>query len=332
MKKPSTMLGLAIGDALGQPFEFSDTQKILATGWDGTFIPGMVWNLEPGKWTDDTKMALAIAESILEHKKFDGDRVALKYIDWVRTGDLRGIGVTCERAINKLSRGVSIKESSGIQSPERAQTSFRIRRSGEEVKDNRLTGSGDFCGNGTVMRCAPIGLYYHDDLAKLKEAAHVDATMTHDHPDARDSSFALCHYIAELANGLDKYSALGKVFDTPKDGVHVEQHLVSALEALDENLTIMDVSGKLGARGTAHETLASAVYCFLKYPTFEDAVISSILIGGDTDTRAAIVGSLAGTYYGLEGIPAKYVEDVEETKMLQDIDQKLYGKSIRKHL
>lgn len=146
------MLGLAIGDALGQPFEFSDTKQILATRWDGTFVPGMVWNLDPGKWTDDTKMALAIARSILEHKGFDGDRVALQYIDWVKSGDLRGIGITCERAINKLINGASIKESSGIQDRERAKISFKVRRAGQEIKDTRLTGTGDFCGNGTVMR------------------------------------------------------------------------------------------------------------------------------------------------------------------------------------
>lgn len=179
----------------------------------------------------------------------------------------------------------------------------------------------------TVPSCvdAPIGLYYRNDLANLERAAKEDATMTHDHPDARDSSYVLCHYIAGLANGLDKYNALSSVFDTQKEGNHVEQHIVSALEGLDEDLSIEDVMGKLGARGTAHETLASAIYCFLKYNTFQDAIVSSILIGGDTDTRAAIVGALAGTYYGKEGIPQEYVEGVEESEMLQKIDERLYN-------
>lgn len=321
--KISTMLGLAIGDALGQPFEFSDTKKILGTGWNGSFIPGMVWNLKPGSWTDDTKMALAIAESILERNGFDGDQVALKYVDWVKTGDLRGIGVTCERAINRLMNGTSIQKSGVMQSRERSKTSFRVKREGQEVKSNLLIGSGDFCGNGTVMRCAPIGLFYHDDLVKLEEAAKIDATMTHDHPDARDGSFVLCHYIARLVNGQNKFDALHDIFSSKMESKHIIPHIVSAIEALDEDLSIDNVSGKLGARGTAHETLASAVYCFLKYSTFQDSVIASILIGGDTDTRAAIVGALAGTYYGLDGIPAEFVKDVEQTDLLQLIDDKL---------
>jgi ADP-ribosylglycohydrolase len=100
------MLGLAIGDALGQPFEFSSAHQIIQSGWDGGMTYGDVWKLDPGKWTDDTKMALCIAESLLEKKGFDINDVAQKYIEWVETGDLRGIGMTCEASINRMKAGI----------------------------------------------------------------------------------------------------------------------------------------------------------------------------------------------------------------------------------
>lgn len=327
MKTPSTLLGLACGDSLGQPFEFMDMKKIAKLKWDGSFTAGMVWDLAPGKYTDDTLMSCAIAESLIEKNGFDGDNVALKYIDWVNSGDLRGIGLTCERAIYKLIAGVSIKESGKMQDRPN-KPSFKIKRAGQDIKSNLLTGSGDFCGNGTVMRCAPIGLFYHNDLVKLEEAAKIDATITHDHPDARDASFVLCYFIAQLINGVNKFEIVNNLLSSKMElieGSHVTTHIISAIKALDENLTLEDISGKLGWRGTAHETLASAVYCFLKYPTFKDSVVSSILIGGDTDTRAAIVGALAGSYYGLEGIPEEYVQGVEDSLLLQNLDKKLYN-------
>lgn len=312
-------------DALGQPFEFCNFQKIKDFAWDGSFKHGDVWNLEPGKYTDDTKMALAIVESLLEKKKFDADNVASKYVAWVRSGDVRGIGLSCERAINKLANGTSPKESGAMTKRYRGTAKYGFKRAGEDVLSLSLTGSGDYCGNGTVMRCAPIGLYFHNDLAGLEVAAKTDATMTHDHLDARDSSYALCYYIARLVNGLNKFEALKEVVNLPKEGTNVHQHLLNAIAALDENLTIEDVSGKLGARGTAHETFATAIYFFLKYPDFKSAVINSIAIGGDTDTRAAIVGALAGTTYGLEGIPVEYISTVEGSERLQAFDKQLFG-------
>lgn len=312
----STMLGLAIGDALGQPFEFSDTKKILATNWDGSFIPGMVWKLGPGQWTDDTKMALCIAYSLLEKNGFDPEDLALRYIDWVRSGDLRGIGQTCEKAIYRLSSGVSVKES-GSMLQARPKPSFK------RIGQDPLTGTGDFCGNGTVMRAAPIGLYFRNDLAMLEKAAKEDATMTHNHNDARDASYALCHMIAALANGKDKIDTIISVLGLNYENEHVKLQLMRAFEPLE---SLADATEALGSRGTAHETFASAIYCFANYDNFGDAVKASVLMGGDTDTRAAIVGALAGTCYGLEGIPKELVNGVEDTEQLQALDLKLWTK------
>lgn len=319
MKKISTMLGLAIGDALGQPFEFADYKKIAATGWKGEFTDGLVWNLQPGQYTDDTKMALCIADSLLEHKGFNADQVSLKYIDWVNSGDLRGIGMTCERSIYNMISGLPLSEC-GKKSAGRKKPSFkRVAVSADEEKPDIAT---DFCGNGTVMRVAPIGSYYRNDLAKLSQAAKEDASMTHNHPDARDSSFALAHYIASLCNGTEPIDALGALLILPYEYPHVQESLILAIDCMDRQLSFADSSEIIGATGCAHSTLGSAMYAFISTSNFKDAVVKATLMGGDTDTRAAIAGAMAGAHYGLEDIPEEYLT-VEDSERLQKLDQEL---------
>lgn len=309
------MLGLAIGDALGQPFEFSDMKTILATGWDGSFIPGMVWNLQPGQYTDDTLMARCIAKSLLEKKKFDPDDVAFKYVEWVRSGDLRGIGMTCEKAIYKLANGVSVKES-GNSLAARSKPSFK------RIGQDPLTGTGDFCGNGTVMRVAPIGLYFRNDLKELERVAREEASITHNHSDARDASYALSYLIAVLVNGKNKEESIMKLFSLKYEYDHVKTQMSKVFEPID---SLPHAAEVLGIRGTAHETLASALYCFANYDNFADAVKAAVLMGGDTDTRAAVVGALAGGCYGLEGIPNEFVVKVEDSQDLQSLDERLFA-------
>jgi ADP-ribosyl-[dinitrogen reductase] hydrolase len=313
--KRSTLLGLAIGDALGQPFEFSNTKKILESKWDGNFVSGLVWKLGPGQYTDDGKMGLCIANSLVEKKGWNAEDVALKYVQWVESGDLRGIGMTCERAINKLSNGSSIKES-GVMNNNRAKPSFK------RIGVDPLISTGDFCGNGTVMRVAPIGLFFRNDLKQLEIAAKEDATITHDHPDARDASYALANIIALLANGSTRYDAIFNSLELNFEFTHIKDHILTALNMKITN--IEEVGNILGTRGTAHETLASAIYCFGHNLTFEDSVREAVLMGGDTDTRAAITGALAGTFYGLERIPKHLIDGVEDSEKLQELDNKLY--------
>jgi len=139
-------------------------------------------------------MAKCITKSLINIQKFDVYDVAKNYVKWFDTGDLRGIGMTCERALLCLKQGMSPLES-GFKRKGRAKPSFkRIGTAPEES----LTLAGDYCGNGTVMRCAPIGLFFRNNLKELERAAKEDANITHNHPDARDASYALCYMVACL--------------------------------------------------------------------------------------------------------------------------------------
>jgi ADP-ribosylglycohydrolase len=98
-----------------------------------------------------------------------------------------------------------------------------------------------------------------------------------------------------------------------------------AIDMADEDNTNFAHAIALGNTGTAHGTLATAVFCCLKYSTFKEIVTAAVLIGGDTDTRGAVAGAIAGTAYGLQGIPAEWVEITEDSNRLQDIDTRLKG-------
>lgn len=303
----ATLLGLAIGDALGQPFEFSTAKQILASGWKGDLIGGArgyegMWKLQPGQWTDDTKMALALAESLIESDGFDLDHLAQKYIEWVESGDLRGIGVRTESSIHNLMRGISPQES-GKKHAGRKKPSFKQISKAPEEDSESLHGRGDFCGCGTVMRCAPIGVFFREDPEQMSAAAWQDATMTHDHPDARDASLFLCLMIEGCLSGKTKEEVLDHALHPPYYGGncysydHVSRLIERAQELIQESKRPTFAEGiVLGPAGTAHETLASAVYCFLISDNFREAVTRSVLIGGDTDSRAAIAGALAGAF------------------------------------
>lgn len=314
------MLGLAIGDALGMPFEFSNYNQIKGSGWNGDFLDKIsgnpLWNLNAGQWTDDTHMALCIARSLVDKNDFVKEDVIANYLQWFKSGDLRGIGVTCERALSSIMSGNDIAKA-------KARPSFR--RVG--VKDTE----SDFCGNGTVMRIAPIGLFFRNDLDKLDEAARTDANITHNHPDARDANVFLARLIACIANGSTNFLIKGftDVFSYSKyEYDHVSKSIANAI-ALAENylngkILLEDVHHVIETRGTAHETLGSAMFCILSTNNFTDAVCNAVFLGGDTDSRAAITGAIAGTLYGLEGIPKKYIDGVEASAELQDLDIKLF--------
>ncbi|HVI41280.1 MAG TPA: ADP-ribosylglycohydrolase family protein [Anaerovoracaceae bacterium] len=324
-KTISTLLGLAIGDALGQPFEFSNPKQIKDTGWDGQLIAGpelipfTMWNLKPGQYTDDTKMALCIVNSLLAENKFVAQKISENYIKWVESRDLRGIGTTCERSIHNMMRGVPLSDS-GKKGFSRVKPTFKKVSNPEGIVNQ----DSDFCGNGTVMRAGPIGLFYKDDLVALEQAAKSDASMTHNHPDARDSSYALCYYISKILSGLDLSDALVKVLELPYEYPHVLHSIMQGIDCVSEVISFEEAARLMDNGGCAHSTLGTAIYCILSTDNFRDAVVTAVKMGGDTDTRAAIVGAIAGTYYGLEGIPTEWVKGIEDSELLLRLDRELF--------
>ncbi len=145
MIKIATLVGCAIGDALGNPFEMDPANKPRLLEWDGLFKEGgTFWWGQPGQYTDDTLMSLALAASLLEFQGFNPEDVGLKYLAWMESGNTRGIGGTTAAALTNLKFGSTYL------------TSGLTHNDGKPA-----------CGNGTAMRASPIGLFYRNDIRRF---------------------------------------------------------------------------------------------------------------------------------------------------------------------
>lgn len=307
MKTIATLVGCAIGDALGNPFEMWDSSESELQNWDGLFkAGGTFWVGEPGQYTDDTLMSIALASSLIENGKFVPEHVASEYLSWYNSGNTRGIGNTTAGAMVNLKLGSQWTESGLTHSV-----------------DGLPAG-----GNGTAMRAAPIGLWYRKDPEQLLQVAMDDASITHNSHEPMMGSVAVALAVSLLANGTHTpMEALETVLEIVSDSV-VREKLAEACAYLKESVEPTEALAKLGVSGYVPETVGAAFYCFCATQNFKDAVVLAVKAGGDTDTTAAIVGALAGTYYGLEGIPSEYKDRVENFQLLQDLTDELVNNGI----
>jgi ADP-ribosyl-[dinitrogen reductase] hydrolase len=297
--KPATLIGCGIGDALGVPWEMKSPLNPNLVKWDGLFKDGATFHKwsKAGMWSDDTLMTKALAQSIIECGKYDPANAAQKYLDWFNSGNPRGMGSTTGEALFHLKLGSTWQESG--------------------VKGDKV------CGNGTAMRAAPIGIAFKD-ADKIKEVAFQDAIITHNNIECQVGSFAVAlaaNYLlsAELVNDLVVHvGAELERYGLATTKVH--EQLVVAQGHLDAGTNSAEALSKIGTSGYVVHTVAAALYCVAWNSSFKDAVVMAVKAGGDADTTAAVAGALAGTYYGIEGIPEEYksVEDYELLGQLTD--------------
>lgn len=298
MKKIATLVGCAIGDALGNPFENKPTNHKPLLEWDGLFkAGGTYWVGEPGQYTDDTLMSLALARSLVERGKFEPSDVAQNYLNWYLSGNTRGIGGTTARAMNNLKLGLPWHQSG-------------------------ITGD-DICGNGTAMRAAPLGVFYRNDLELLNVVAKLDASITHNSLEAKMGSVAIATATALFyKNDTSKEQILDKVIGVLNESI-VRNKLQVVKYHLDNKTPPNEAVQNIGVRGYVPETVAAALYCVLANDNYKDTVIMAVKAGGDTDTTAAIAGAMAGTLYGLDAIPTEYTSIVEDFELLSHLDEQL---------
>lgn len=268
------LLGLACGDAVGTSVEFLRR---------GAFPPltdmvgGGPFRLKPGQWTDDTSMALCLAESLLVCQRFDPVDQMNRYVAWFREGHLSSTGVCFD--IGNTTR----------------QALADFIRTGEPFSGP--TGS-DTAGNGSIMRLVPVVLAFFPDLDRVRHFAGESSRTTHGAPEAIASCQILADILSALLAGESKESAvLGARPPSP-----ASLRLRSIVAGDYRSKADTDIRGT----GYVVDCLEAALWCFWQSSSVEEAILLAANLGDDADTTAAVCGQLAGAHWGDHAIPESW--------------------------
>lgn len=293
----NVLLGTAIGDALGVPFEkFAFDRKELKE-WDGkTYLGSEHHKLLPGQYSDDTQMSLMVAESLIENKGFNPDDLSQRYVHWITSGIARGYGRTTLAALQKIESGTHWSESGVVGS----------------------------YGNGTAMRAAPFGIFFRNDLQGLKEAVRIDNNITHasDEAEAGALTIAIASYMCINGDTEDMIVRIAEQLPKTK----IRRSLMALETVLRLPVTPMQVLQTFGTKADVRETVPSAMYCFSKFGDAYSGILAAIRAGGDADTTAAIVGALYGASNNLDSIPESVLKNVEDRDRLIELDSQLLNR------
>ena len=282
-RSQGALLGLAVGDALGTTLEFHPA---------GSFAPltdlvgGGPFELAPGEWTDDTSMALCLAESLVETGGFDPLDQLHRYLRWYRQGHFSvkshcfDIGGTTRAALERFER-----------------------------TGNPLAGSPDprSAGNGSIMRLAPVPIAFAHDPATAVRLAGESSRTTHGARACVDACRYLGGLIVGALRGVPKETLLEPRF-TPDPGGWGEAPMVAEVDAVAAGSFLRKRPPEIRGTGYVVESLEAALWAFASTDTFRDGALAAVNLGDDADSTGAVYGQLAGAHYGKDAIPRSWRE------------------------
>lgn len=318
------LVGLAVGDALGAPLEGLSSQQIRS---HYTLVVDYVdgaraWKKKPFRWrlpglySDDTQQALALCDVLLECKKIDLDRLAEIYLALATP---KGSYVGAHRGVGRSFRQVLLELEQGVSPTATGQTS---------------------AGIGAAMRIAPVALYFGGDLDAMFESVLSASMMTHRDIRSLSGALAVCHAVRRLAAGTPREpSFLFRVASDvmrdedriaaryPHAVASVREHRRSLSRAIAHTESLLDLPRdralaalieeanhhgaeppcKRPTMGFPPACIPTCLYLLMTTDSLEEALIEVINLGGDADSAGAILGALAGSHYGIDGIPERWL-------------------------
>lgn len=292
--------GLAIGDALGLPVEFK-SREWLTEHPIKTMIGYGAYNKPPGTWSDDTGLTLALLDALAKGN-YSLEQITTNSINWLKEGKyaIEGhvfdVGLTTSQSLNNLNNGISLSEVA--------------------KQDERSN------GNGSLMRILPLAFWLkneHNPKKRMK-IIHETSELTHPHIYSKTA----CHLYVELAIQLLNNQ-------DPQEAYHNTKELILKLyksntyqktrhefhRILEGDIEQLEKS-HIDSSGYVIDTLESALWCLLTTNSYEECLTTAINLGGDTDTIGAVVGGLAGIFYGKDTIPSEWLRELKGKDILDD--------------
>ncbi|WCR17353.1 ADP-ribosylglycohydrolase family protein [Paracoccus alcaliphilus] len=276
------LIGLAIGDALGAPVEFQPR---------GGFAPiigmraGGRFRLPAGAWTDDTAMALCLAESLLANPDLDERDLLERFCRWAQHGENSSTGVAVGIGQITLRRLGDFRRTGSLHAAPRSR--------------------GD--GNGALMRVAPVAIRHFRDPRKAAEIAIRQSRTTH----ASVLSEQCCAFSVQLISRL----VLGEEWSTALAEAQVELQAPELLAMLDR----CNSAGEPPSTGYVVDTLEAALWAVSRTQSFEEALLAAVNLGHDADTVGAVAGQIAGARYGSEAIPVAWAETLVQRARIEKL-------------
>lgn len=292
------LLGLAAGDALGTTLEFTAPGSFEPIS---DMIGGGPFGLRPGEWTDDTSMALCLAESLLETNGFDPADQCGRYLAWREHGHLSSNG-RCFDIGGTVAAALS-----------------RFKRTGEAA-----AGSTDphSAGNGSIMRLAPVPMYYASDPDLAVHYSRESSRTTHQARTCLDACAYLGGLLAALLNGADKETVLAPGFH-PVLGTWPDGALGPEIAAVAAGSFKTKEPPAIQGSGYVVESLEAALWAFQRASGFRDGALLAVNLGRDADTTGAIYGQLAGACYGHRSIPPTWLAQLAKRRLIEDFADRL---------
>lgn len=268
----AALVGLAVGDALGTTLEFGPRNEAES---HRDMLGGGPFHMPPGGWTDDTSMALCLAESLLRAGGFDPADLMRRFCNWWQvgylshTGDCFDIGNTTRTALLRfLTDGNPF---AGDPSPETA-------------------------GNGSLMRLAPVAIYYAGDRPQAAEIARQQSATTHAAPQCLAACAEFCGLLIDAFEGKAKPAS-----PLARETVSSSGYVVDTLEA--------------------------AVWAVATTDSFEAALVRAVNLGDDADTVGAVTGQLAGALYGMKAIPKRWLKTLLWRDRIEELADQLIAQA-----
>lgn len=298
------ILGLAIGDALGVPYEFHKADQIP----DWTQIcyqppEGYQRSYEsilPGTWSDDTAQAMCLLESLLQCGKFDlidfSDRLLAWYENgcWAVDNRTFDCGIQTSMALSAYGSGMEAKRC-GLQRP-------------------------DGKGNGALMRVLPLALWHRGTAAELIRDAHEQCLITHGHVCNQVCCALYCLWAVNLLAGDPAEPAYQKALQE-LTAYYQKEEKGAYLYELEQ----LQHDGNFSGGGYVVDSIRSARWLLNEYHDYESVIKGAISLGNDTDTTAAIAGGLAGVQYGIGTIPEIYLAGLRDINRIELLIRTLLG-------